>query len=288
MTIRFCLVLFFLALTAGAGAQTVLSSLGDTSNTSSVHSGAGIYRAPVIKPKKPKAISREFNIGAALTTDGWGLSVTKGWVKSKDQRNSDKFYNTRFVQIEFLEHKHPKETKTTNSVLSQYSNEKPKPFIFGKVNNFYSFKLAYGYRRMIAGKPEPGTISIHWMYAGGLSVGLLKPYYVDAFVASDTGSYYTKMSIKYGEDTKRAFLAQPLIIGSSGWSKGLNEIQVVPGIHAKTGLHFDFAASAKSKLAVEVGLAGELFIKKIEIMAEQKSYPFVINGYLSLQFGRRK
>ena len=77
-------------------------------------------------------------------------------------------------------------------------------------------------------------------------------------------------------------------MGSSGWTKGLNETKIVPGIHAKTGLHFDFAASVKTKLAIEVGVAGELYTKKIELMATQDAYPYLLNAYVNLQFGKRK
>lgn len=141
---------------------------------------------------------------------------------------------------------------------------------------------------MIAGKPEPGTISIHWIYSGGLSLGLLKPYYIDAYVLRDNPRRFTKESIKYSDENKDAFTKQENIVGSSGWSKGLSETKIVPGIQAKTGLHFDFASTNRGKLALEVGLAAELYTQKIELMADQKAYPYLLNAYVSLQFGKRK
>jgi len=240
----------------------------------------------VIKPKKPKPITKEFSGGVRLNTDGWSVFVDKGWVKSEDSRNADKFYNVRIAQIELSEHKHVKELKTTNP-NPVINNEKPKPYIYGKINNFYTLKLGYGNRKMIAGKPEQGTVAIHWVYMGGLSLGMLKPYYLDAYVMPDNPRRLKKESIKYSEETKQSFLGQQYIVGSSGWSKGLNEIKYVPGIQAKTGLHFDFAASRKTKLAIEVGVSAELYTQKIEILANQDAYPYLFNGYVSLQFGKR-
>lgn len=247
---------------------------------------------PVIKPKpikikKPKPISTELSVGGRLNTDGWSLLIDKGWVKTDDAKRSDKFYNTQLTQIEFSEHKHPKELKGTSTQLITNTNDKPKPYIYGKINNFYALKLGYGKRKMIAGKPDPGAISIHWVYLGGLSIGLLKPYYIDAYVPQDNPGTLARESIKYEGDYKDAFLAQQYIVGSSGWVKGIGETKFVPGLHAKTGLHFDFATSPKTKLALEVGLSGELYTQKIEMMANTKAFPYLLNAYIGLQFGKR-
>jgi hypothetical protein len=242
---------------------------------------------PIVKPKikKPKPIRTEFSGGLRLNSDGWSLFVDKGWVKS-EEKFSDQFYNIRSVQFELSEKKHPKEIKRSNN-LGSISDEKIKPFIFGKVNNFYTIKLGYGMRKMIAGKPEHGTVSVHWVYTGGLSAGLLKPYYIEAYVRENNG-LFTQKSIKYSDPKdKDYFLAQNNIIGSSGFSKGLNEISVVPGLYVKTGLHFDFAKIKDKKLAVETGVSAELYSQKIEIMASQNAVPYFVNVYASIQFGKR-
>lgn len=246
-----------------------------------------VYK-PVIRKKRPKPITKEISFGGGLKTDGWGILANKGWVVTDDERNSDRFYNMRFVQFDFSEHKHVKEVKGTNtSVAGGTPGGKNKPFIFGKINNFYTLDLSYGIRKMIAGKPESGTISIHWVYSGGLSIGLLKPYYIDAYILKNGAKEYVPETIKYTDETREAFIKQENIIGSAGWTKGINETKIVPGVIAKTGLHFDFAATKKSKMALEVGVSGALYSKKIELMAGQTAYPYLLNAYLTLQFGKR-
>ncbi|RYZ52160.1 MAG: hypothetical protein EOP49_10195 [Sphingobacteriales bacterium] len=237
---------------------------------------------PVIKPKKPKPITREFAGGIRLNTDGWSLFAERGVSRYEDTKTSEKFYNVRLFSAEITEHKHPKEAREASDNRGSGDQEKARPYILGKINNFYALKLGYGNRRMIAGKPEPGTVSIHWVYTGGLSLGMLKPYYVDAY----TGPL-SKEAIKYEESTKEIFVSERHIVGSAGWSKGLNELQFVPGIHAKTGLHFDFASNGKSKLALETGVSAEMYTKKIELMVRQKAYPYLISGYVSFLFGKR-
>jgi hypothetical protein len=248
---------------------------------------APVKQFPAIKPKKPKLPIKEFSGGVKLNTDGYGIFVEKGWSKSEEEKTIDRFYNARVASIELVEHKHVKEIKQRNADPSAPNYEKAKPYIYGKVNNFYALKLGYGNRKMVAGKPEYGTVSIHWVYTGGLSIGMLKPYYLDAYVIQDNSNRKVKETIKYTDETKQPFLSQPDIVGPAGWSKGLGETKVAPGIFVKTGMHFDFAKSLKSKFAFEVGLSGELYTKKIEIMANQKAFPYLFNGYIAVQFGKR-
>lgn len=247
-----------------------------------------LYRN-VQQKKRTKPIHTDLSIGGRMNTNGWSIFMEKGWVRSEQAKESDRIYNRRVFQLEFGEHKHPKQHRETNTMLSGMINDKPRPYVYGKVNNFYSLKLGYGYSRMIAGKPDPGNISIHWLYLGGLSLALLKPYYIDVYVSSqDNPGFLERKTVRYTEEDEEAFLGyKPNIVGSAGWAQGLGEMKLLPGIHAKTGLHFDFAANARTKLAIETGVNAELYTGKIKIMALQKDVPYVINVYVAFQFGKR-
>lgn len=267
---------------------SVSSNAQSTSATVIKSDSASKKPVPKVLVKKPKPLRTEMSLGAKMNTNGWGAYITKGWVKSDDAKRSDQFYNLRYVELEFDEVKHPKETKTTNQFLGSYSNESAKPYIYGKINNFYQFNLGYGFRKMIAGKPEPRSVSVHWFYLGGLSLGLLKPYYVNANVPQDNGGSgpLVRKTIKY-EDDKQSFLDDRLIISAAGFTQGIGETKIVPGLHLKTGLHFDFAANKKTVLAIETGVSADLYTQKIEIMANQKAYPYSANVFASFQFGKR-
>lgn len=238
----------------------------------------------VPKKKRIKPIHTELSVGGRLATDGWSLFLDKGWVKS-DDRKKDLFYDVKLFQIEFSEKKHPKEKKGSNN-LGPISTEGSKPFIYGKVNNFYTLKLGYGGRKMIAGKPDPGAVSIHLVYLGGLAVGFQKPYYIEAYVSQGGGALLPE-TITYTDSTQEAFLARQYIIGSAGFSEGLSEIQFKPGVHAKLGAHFDFGVSRTSKLAIETGASIEYYFSDIKLMAEQTDRPYFANLYMSFQIGKR-
>jgi hypothetical protein len=236
--------------------------------------------------KKPKPIRTELGAGFRLNTDGWSVFAEKGYVRSQETKFSDQFHDMRLYQVELSEHKDPKEIKHSMTDQGSGGAQKTKPFIFGKINNFYALKLGYGLRKMIAGKPEPGTVSIHWVYLGGFTLGMEKPYYLDGYVAQDNFTL-VPATFKYTDETKESFLNERYIQGSAGFQKGLNEIQFVPGLHAKTALHFDFASTRRSAMAVEAGVNAEYYARPIHLMANQEAKPYFVNLFASFQFGRR-
>ncbi|MBS1774437.1 MAG: hypothetical protein JST82_16385 [Bacteroidetes bacterium] len=274
--LKCCLPLLFLGIAIDANAQKLEAAKTNT-----------------VKPKytgmkKPKPIRTELSAGLRLNTDGWGIFIDKGWVKS-NEKFRDQFYNVKLFQIEFDEKKRPEETKHVNDAYAGTGTGKAKPFIFGKANNFYTFKLGYGGRKMIAGKPEQGNVSMHLIYLGGISLGLLKPYYVlsDSTPAKKNSTIYTRNDITYTDSTQASFLDKSHIEGASGFSKGLGQTKIIPGIHLKAGMHFDFAASKHGIVAVETGLNFEYYTSQILLLVNKDATSYFLNAYVSVQFGKR-
>ncbi len=133
-------------------------------------------------------------------------------------------------------------------------------------------------RKLIAGKPDPGSVSIHWANSGGLALGLLKPYYLNT--VSDPGA------IKY-KDNEVDFLNQGAIEGSAGFMKGINEITFIPGLHFKSALHFDFSTNRKNVIGVEAGFDAEYYSTAVQLMANESATNYFFNLFVAAQFGRR-
>jgi hypothetical protein len=226
-----------------------------------------------VKPKGPKAIRHELSVGFRLNSNGWGVFTDYGKVKPKDLKHPDMFHNVRFFQLEFTEKKSPREQK-----LASNSSSGSK-FIYGKINNFYALKLGYGIRKMLAGKPDPGTVSIHWVNVLGPSLGMLKPYYLN--INGDPNA------IKYSDATQSEFLNQGIIEGNAGFGKGLGEMKFIPGGYFRSAIHFDFSASKKSVLGVETGFNVEYYSSDIQLLANEKGTPYFFDIFLAIQFGKR-
>ena len=278
-----------------AGSHVVraqVSTGGETTVTDTIRTLPRVAVKPparIVRPKPPKPINREFSFGGQLNSDGWSAILERSAVRTEETREkANMFYDLLNLSLEFTEHKHPKQQKTSTS-SDPNGTSKLKPYVFGKINNFYAAKLGVSKSKLIAGKPEPSTVSIHWKYGGGLSVGLLKPYYIVAFAPSSPGASggLVEQNIKYDENTAPFFLNERNIVGGTFFTEGLGEIEVIPGAHLKTALSFDFAMNKKSVLALETGISAEFYTRPIELMAAQKAVPYFVNLYVGIRFGRR-
>ena len=208
--------------------------------------------------------------GAKLYTDGYGVFVEMGRMKTARKSN--------LYSLELGERKHPKEEKISSGAGLYLAN----PYIYGKVNNFYYAKLGFAQQRLIGNKGNKNGVAVSAIYGGGLSAGLLKPYYLKV---SDPQTNAVK-DIKYNNDTL-SFLNYP-VIGASGFTKGFGEIKVKPGAYVKTALRFDYGRYNELVSAVEVGLNLEVYTQKIQQLLLTKDKQLFFNAYAAIEFGRRK
>jgi hypothetical protein len=210
--------------------------------------------------------------GVKLISDGYSAFYELGKLKTP--------IKTNLYSLEIGERKHPKEEKLTRGVLGFAIGN---PFIYGKVNNFYYAKLGLGQQRLIGGKGNKNGVAVSAIYGGGLSAGLLKPYYLDVNDPSKG-----RRDIKYDGGNDSVFLAAEYINGASGIGKGFNEIKFTPGAFAKGALRFDYGRYNEVVSAIEVGLNVEFYTKKMPIMLRNKEKQLFFSAYAALVFGKRK
>ncbi len=235
---------------------------------------------PVIKPR-PRPIDREFSGGIQINSDGYSVLLEKGTVRSEESgERANMFYNVRSYSLEFTEYFSPNELKSSQS-SDPNQGSRSQGYTFGKAANFYAVKLGMNFRKMIAGKPESGTVSIHWVNGGGLAVGLVKPYYVTGNFTSGNGP------IKYEPATANNFLDAARVTGKGPFAEGLKELKINPGLHLKSALRFDFANNKKRLTALETGVAAAYYFQPVEIMATKKPQSLFVNVYAALHFGKR-
>ena len=230
----------------------------------------------LIKQEEEGALiyQKQSAFGFKFNTDAWSMFYEHGKYKT--------ITKTNLWWLEFGERKHKKEEKvpTLNAsggflIISSY--------IYGKRNNFYYLKGGLGQQVLIGGKGNKNGVAVSAIYGGGLSAGLLKPYYIEI----QNPSTNKREEIKY-DNNDNLFLDPTIIIGKAGFGKGFNEIQFVPGAHARTAIRFDYGRYNEVLSAIEVGVNAEYYSKAMPILLLNKENKFFFNAYISLVFGKRK
>lgn len=215
------------------------------------------------------SFSKQSVFGIQLRTNGYGVFYELG------KRRSPRFSN--LYTVEFTEIKHRKEDKI-GGAENFFSNS----FIYGKENNFYQFKLGYGQQYILGQKGNKNGVAITLNVNGGLTMGLLKPYYLQ--VLDSNGNEKT---IRYADDST-AFLDRGAIIGGGGFTKGWGEVKLKPGIFLRSALRFDFGRYNEKVNALEVGFSVEYYAQKIPILLLNDPKRLFFQGHVGYVLGGRK
>ena len=230
----------------------------------------------LIKQEEEGALiyQKQISQGIHFNTDGWSIFYEKGKYKT--------ITTTNLWWIEVGEHRHPKEERTPTAssvqgfiILSNY--------VYGKQNNLYDVKLGFGQQKLIGGKGNKNGVAVSAIYGGGITAGLLKPYYLQI----QNPSTQRQEDIKY-DNNDQLFLDPTIILGKGSFSKGFSEMQFVPGGHVKGALRFDYGRYNEVVSALEVGLKATYFSKKMPVMLLNDEKSLFFNAYISVIFGKRK
>jgi hypothetical protein len=218
------------------------------------------------------AFHKQSAFGAQLRTNGYGIFFELGRMKTPRW--------TTTYSAELTEIKHVKEEKSSN-LNGAFNNS----FVYGKINNFYAFKLGYGRQYIFGQKGNKNGVAVIGIAEAGLALGLLRPYYVDVQVSNE------RRAVKYDSADSALFLnmsSNGMILGSSGIGKGWNEIKVKPGAFLKLALRFDFNKYNDKLQALQIGFSLEGYGEKIPQMAHVKEQQLFFQGHVAFVFGGRK
>jgi hypothetical protein len=92
---------------------------------------------------------------------------------------------------------------------------------------------------------------------------------------------------KFGISDSSVFLNTNKIFGASKWTKGLNEIDFVPGAYFEAAVTI---IPGKNKIfiqAISFGINGAFFTKALPIMADHKSYPWQVSLFAGIAIGKK-
>jgi hypothetical protein len=215
---------------------------------------------------------------------GVNLNTNAGIIGGVFFRHS-KFVNKkryRVFAIELVNVKNPKEQKTSNGNTGN-------SYIYHKMNYLLPLRFQFGGKYVLFRKAEEEGVEVSAIIAGGPTLGLLKPYYIqydytDYSNVNSTGP--TDIRKEQYQPAKDSVDAR--ILGSGGFSSGIFHTRLRPGVNIKAGLAFELGKYGAGITGIEVGGLIELFPKKLIIIPEASNRAVFSSVYVNLYFGTRQ
>lgn len=211
--------------------------------------------------------------GAIGHTNGWGIGLLYGKHKGKDLKT---LYSFDYL----FSLKHPKETKVVRR-----GRDQANPYVFSRKNALMVARFGIGQQRRIADKEESIGVRVDWNYTIGPSLGLLKPDYIELLKDLDNGQT-VKETTRYKPSKPEH--SQGNIFGGAPYVRGLGEIDVKPGISAKTSLSFAWGEDRQRFKSIEAGIMVDAFARRMPIFyfEERKNKRIFVNLFASFSFGK--
>lgn len=221
-----------------------------------------------------------FAIGARLNSTGYtGLLYY--------QRRRSRTENS-FWQLSFSEIKHEKQIKQVRQNKAYPELGNATPFIFGKINNAYQLQLGYGREYLLLPGVLDGNLSVSLKCQAGFSLAMLKPYYLKLIYVDYTPDEHAYLQEeRYSDNNKEQFLNAGKILGAAKWKQGLKEINYIPGAYVDASIAIEPVKNKTFIKVISLGANVSIQSRKLEIMADQKAYPWSVCLYAGLSVGKR-
>lgn len=219
----------------------------------------------------------EFYAQGGLHTRGFQVGLTYAMIRN--------WQRTMAFEIGFGEQKDAKERKQNFETQSLMGGT-TKSFIYGKRNNFYNLRLGYSEKFYFSDKQNRKALSLALCYGGGITLGMIKPYYLDLIYRVDGGATNVR-SEAFSENNIDKFLNPQLVDGEAGSNFGWNEVTPILGGYAKVSLLLDWGAFDEIVKAIEIGVGTDFYFRKVPIMVLHEHSPLFFNFFVNLHLGKR-
>lgn len=235
------------------------------------------------KPVQPFEAGIVYNEERAMTIRAMPRGLSLGYYKADIKT----YYRSSFYYGELGYLKHHKEVRQSNEIAAILGGEEsPRPYIYGKRNSLYTLRGGYGIKRYYSEKARRRGLAVGVIYQGGVTVGILKPYYLRLIKRLDNNAY-TISTEKYSDSNRELYLDPFSIYGGGPFTAGFREIGFIPGIHGMAAVHFGFGAFDEYVMALDAGLMVDVFPRRVPVMVEDNQAYF-LNLFLTLHIGKRK
>lgn len=220
--------------------------------------------------EKPVLMKNEATGGLNFHTSGWGLQFRRSFNQTVGKK--------RMFEADFISMKHPKEIKSVNQAF-----ERARSFVYGKLNTYDILRAGAGSQRVLFSKAEKNGVEVRLIYSGGLSLGILKPVYLN--ILKPTGNFGEFELVVEKYDPEIHYIDN--IYGRASFTEGLDEIFFRPGAYARLGFNFEYAPIFEDVKSLEVGATIDAYPTDIPIMAFTENKQFFLSFYITIMYGRK-
>jgi hypothetical protein len=248
--------------------------------------GPTLQAAPLAMPSDEQSYRRETVFGINFNTQG-GLI---GGVNVRVAKVLDERW-LRFFSIEGVSFKNPKEESITNA----YTGGSFKRY---KANYAFALRPSIGIQRILFRKAADAGVQVNGLLSAGPSLGLLMPYYISfdqtAYDArTPPGSNDIIIDEAY-DPTKHGGPGEAYIYDRGPLFSGISKTSVVPGVHLRGGLSFEYGRYRDAVAGAEVGFLLEAYTKRLLMLnppapndPNSLNRQFFPSVYLTLYIGHR-
>jgi hypothetical protein len=215
--------------------------------------------------------TKQKTYGVVLHSLGLGINYRTG------KRIS--IFKTRMLEFELVSMKSYNQVKMINSYVVN-----PKRFVYGKINEPFFLRGGFIWKKLLNRKPYWGGVEVRFMYGGGITMALAKPYYIYIMVIDPNTFEITSIVPEIYDPDKHS---TTFIYGRAPFSKGINEITIHPGLFLKTGLNFEYGSQSTKIKSLEIGAAMDILPGGLTIMYNNSNQIFFPTFYITFSLGKR-
>ena len=122
-------------------------------------------------------------------------------------------------------------------------------------------------------------VRVSTFFLFGPSIALAKPIYMKVRYSDDE---VVTEPYDYDKHTTQAE-----IIGKANYLLGVDQTEIIPGLHVKGALNLEYSGDDETIRAIETGINFDAFAKEIPIMANTYNDQFYLTVYVGFHFGKR-
>lgn len=237
-------------------------------------------RRPNASPSDEDDYQSVFSYGVTTNTNSGligGVVLRKSILIGNNRNGKPKY---QYIALEVVNVRHPKERGQQAPNGSR--------FVYGKRNYLVAVRPQYGREINLFRRSSEEGVRINGILAGGPTLGLVKPYYIQY--------NYGRNQIRNEPYDPSKHVRSDQIIGSGGFLEGLQQTTITPGFHLKAAANFELDAFRSNNVGIEVGFLLEAYSKKVLILSDSRSDEvseslnrnFFTSAYLTLFFGNKK